>query len=155
MGNVGDSVHHRLCHIQHFLCVLLAQQPVRDKRGHCTFSEEPGPCGLKAGGITKGVTRGEHRRAGPAPLQMRSRSLCKPTRRGQMVPDSSSVSQRLPDRWGDDARSGREFGREVIRRDVTNLNGVDSLLGQDVRDDHDLVPNLKLFSLLQDPERRL
>ena len=47
------------------------------------------------------------------------------------------------------------FRRDVVRGDVTNLNRVDPLLGQDVRDDHDLVPDLKLFSVLQDPERRL
>ena len=37
------------------------------------------------------------------------------------------------------------FGRDVVRGDVTNLNRVDPLLGQDVRDDHDLVPDLKLL----------
>jgi hypothetical protein len=153
MGNGGDSVHHRSCHIQHFRCVFLAQQPTGDKRGHCTFSERPGLCGLKVGGITNGVTDGytggpgNHRRRGV-------HDPCANPPGGQIVPDRPSVSQRLPDRWGDDAHPG-EFGREVIGGDVTNLNGVDSLLGQDVRDDHDLVPDLKLFSFLQDPERRL
>ena len=40
-------------------------------------------------------------------------------------------------------------------RSLELTGGTVSLLGEDVRDDHDLVPNLKLFSLLQDPERRL
>src|SRR5690348_3223950 len=47
------------------------------------------------------------------------------------------------------------FGWDVVRWNVTNLNRVDPLLGQDVRDDHNLVPGLKLFTVLQDPERRL
>gem|GEM_PF-4247442 len=65
------------------------------------------------------------------------------------------LTRRLPDRWRDCIGGGRCIGWDVVRGDVTNLNRIDPLLGQDVRDDHDLFPSLKLFSLLQDPERRL
>ena len=33
----------------------------------------------------------------------------------------------------------------LVRGDVTNLNRVDALLGQDIRDDHDLIPNIELL----------
>ena len=46
-------------------------------------------------------------------------------------------------------------GENVVRGDIANLNRIDPLLGEDIRDDDDLVSNLKILAVLQNPERRL